>query len=569
MPHSDEKPFTGLKVTSTDGYFEAARHLGCDVTPRHNASYSYSLCEYQTRPVIHSPAVYDRPRDGRTPTCDLASPAVVLGDDTYSILRLEQGLFLKPAFWAIPGFKISSDRERSVWDFLVQKVLHHSNHSIMLHGTGAAPYTKYLSEKNSYDLLRHLKSVAIPGEGSTAAIIKNLLSALHEDSLLAKTSAWFGTIFDLQDWNMEIPSPVCLSNSVIYRPVSYLSNRHKKSSLPIENLPAIQTLHANVCKKYANITSSTIHFKTPWIQFDSILLVVVFNNPIYETIPYLEAIYRPFFPRILYCGPEQLSVSQNPALQALEYYEFSFISYGKSPEGHVPGALNYKCTELAAQIGYEVQGLLVIGDDLLLVTQFIKTLNPNKVWYVPLREIRTVDIENRVECRLGTCDHVKMWPWFPRYWPNMESLFKAFQEQQSAVPLVNKCVRNLVKVNGAKFRANGAYSDFYYIPTSIAKDFAKLMHIFADHKVFVEIAVATIMQCLVPAEEREFVTGPKLWGKNRDDIWKFFKLIRAFRTGYLHPMKWSYVSRGREQYIALFCNVIMFMHNSKGEITTE
>ncbi len=102
VPHSDEKPFTGLKVTSTDGYFEAARHWGCEVTPRHNASYSYSLCEYQTRPLIHSPAVYDRPRDGGNApnpmSGDLASPPIALGDNTYSSLRLEQGLFLKPAF---------------------------------------------------------------------------------------------------------------------------------------------------------------------------------------------------------------------------------------------------------------------------------------------------------------------------------------------------------------------------------------------------------------------------------------------------------------------------------------
>ncbi len=126
-----------------------------------------------------------------------------------------------------------------------------------------------------------------------------------------------------------------------------------------------------------------------------------------------------------------------------------------------------------------------------------------------------------------------------------------------------------MKVNGAKFRANGAYSDFYYIRTSSAKDFAKVMHMFADQKVFVEIAVATIMQCLVPAEERESANGLTLWMKDRDVVWKFLKRIQISHTGYFHPVKWSYVSQRREQYVTLFCNVIMFMQDASGQIMTR
>ena len=542
------------------------------MTPTHYGEYTYSLCEYHTRPLIHSPAVYGRSNsDQAIPSCDLATPSVVPGDQTYSLLQLEQSLFHKPAFWAIPGFEMSSDRERTLWDFLVQKVLGHFSQPIVLQEGKLVADRNHMGKKDTVDLLRYLRTTDVRDGKFIVEIVKDLLAGLHARSLGVKTSAWLNALQSvLQNPNQDATHGHCLDNYVAYKPVCHLVDYQagkvgKETFTPTQNQAISQSVHARVCKNYLNVKIH-VNFEEPWIQFDSILLLVVFNKPHYESIPYLEVIYRPFFSHILYCGPNPPSIDEYPDLAA---YNFSFISYRKTPRYLAPGYFNYECTQRAVHMGYSVEGFLVIADDVLLATHIIETLHPDKVWYLPSKEIRTADIGLRMECREGRCGSRSTWPWFKRNWTSQEVMFEMLEQKQRFSPTVRMCYRNLVKVNGAKRRLNGAISDYYYIPTSISKAFAELVPIFLDSNVFLEIAVPTILQCLAPPETRESVTGHMLWGSDRNNLWKIFNAFDMVNRGFIHPTKWGYLYQGEEKYmnVSFFCSALMFMHDPNGQIT--
>ncbi len=568
--HAQRGSFTGLTVSSSDGYFDADLHWGCNVTQVHHGTYNYSFCEYHTSPVIHSLAVFGRSRGGGdqgTFHCDLSTPPTALRKDTFGLLRLDRGLFFRSAFWAIPAFEIVTERERVVWDFVVQMVLWRSTNSAVLYSGESMTDMVNVEDNVISDVIGQFQALDFPSGGSIPEIVKDLLVRLHQDSLLVRVAAWLDALFGPLPQSMDSVQTSCVGKLLTYKPVNHrvnyqVSKWRTTPFQPIENLVISQKLHSKVCKDYLGI-KNRIDFIAPWVQFDDTLLLIVFNNPHYETIPYLEVIYRPFFPHILYCGPGQPSVAQHPELEA---YNYSFISYGKTPDGHFPGSFNYECTQRAIQMGYRVQGFLVIADDLLLVTQRIKKLRPYQMWFLTPSEVRIAEIERLRECRLGMCDFHTDWRWWEDYKPYILNLFDTFEQKQREVPLVHRCYNQLVRLNGNTRRPNGAYSDFYYIPASLAEDFAELAQIFLDHEIFLEIAVPTIVQCLAPPTDRESMTGLALWDELRTMSWTHFTKPDMVHQGFIHPTKWSYLSQGSENFVSFFCNALMFLHDPYGQI---
>ena len=112
-------------------------------------------------------------------------------------------------------------------------------------------------------------------------------------------------------------SPDC-STDVKYQPVGlvYGENGGADSSKGISNLvPNTETYLKTCHDSVKNTSSNMVNLADPWIQFTDVLLVVVFNNPLYNVIPYVEMIYRSFFPFILYCGPQMISTKTFPSLE--------------------------------------------------------------------------------------------------------------------------------------------------------------------------------------------------------------------------------------------------------------
>jgi len=140
------------------------------------------------------------------------------------------------------------------------------------------------------------------------------------------------------------------------------------------------------------------------------------------------------------------------------------------------------------------------------------------------------------------CDFHAHWHWWDDYaTATMLALDSLAAPRDDGDQLFLQCHRNLILRNGATMRANGAFSDVYYIPQSLAEDFSKLASIFVDRLVFLEIAVPTILRCLVDSSRVwGRLAGLQIWTvDHRDEPWLYFDRAHLFEKTFLHPTKWS------------------------------
>ena len=129
------------------------------------------------------------------------------------------------------------------------------------------------------------------------------------------------------------------------------------------------------------------------MQLKDILLIVAFNREHYEAIPYIELLYRSFFPNMVYCGPKPLNITSWTA-----DYNISFITYKDMPKAKRPGSLNYICMANAMIKHPHYTGYLLFGDDVMLIPHRFPKFSPDKIWYWPHNKIRQVDIRTVKEC---------------------------------------------------------------------------------------------------------------------------------------------------------------------------
>ena len=343
---------------------------------------------------------------------------------------------------------------------------------------------------------------------------------------------------------------------------------HAELYSPVTNLDKITAVYKETCERRNQTLPNYehIHFAQPWTQFDDILLVITFNTPHYESIPYVETLYRPFFPNILYCGSSSVNVSQSVGIDNVT---FSFISY-QNIEGHAPGSFNYKCMLTAMQMGYDVQGVLVASDDLLLLVHRLSDMRRDLVWYVPKIHTLTGDFTNFLQCKYGSCNIKSVWvPWEKYKKVTMAALSEIRDSNKSAT--MSACYRRLLSENGSPERANAALADIFYIPRKLWQSYTDFFEVFLRHKVFLEIAVPTIIRCLGANADIDLqpLFGDAKWGKHRDKPWQYF--IPTRWKSFYHPIKWGFIgktSKGRTDsttiglYKNLFCNKIMpYLHD--------
>jgi len=319
-----------------------------------------------------------------------------------------------------------------------------------------------------------------------------------------------------------------------------------------------------MCTKLKTDTTNDVRvdLSRSWQQYGDVLLLVTFNKDHYESLPYVEALYRSFFPSILYCGPGHPDYTRFPALRSLN---LSFVSYGETPEGHVDGALNYRCLTYAVDMHYSVAGYLAMADDILLpVHPLSKLMDAHRgvTWYLPPGEVRVGEVLKLRECRLGMCDFHPHWDWWEEYRPNIIQLFYKIHKLENYSPLVHRCHKQLIQLNNADMRPCGGYSDIYYIPKRIAGDFSELAKLFLQHSIFLEIAVPTIIRCLETPEDIQPLQGKQLWERDRTSPWIYFTPRDLVGKHYLHPTKWSGLARGDSNATEFYCNKVMpFMHD--------
>jgi len=104
------------------------------------------------------------------------------------------------------------------------------------------------------------------------------------------------------------------------------------------------------------------------------LLIITFYRKEYHNIPLLEIMYRPHFKNILYCGEPDPVVDEYMAhYTGIQGKHFSFLpTHSKT---------GYECILGSIEMGYHVNGFLLINQDTLINSWNFKGLNPDSIWH--------------------------------------------------------------------------------------------------------------------------------------------------------------------------------------------
>ena len=560
----------GLVSTTTGHLFDAASHFGCNKTLDRTVTRSkltYSMCRHRAGAIQTTAACSGLPTPDSVIACDAHAPSVTLPKATFAALQLDGALFTRDAFWALPVEMDAEPDDSLMWSLVVQRLLWLSGNQIVVQrcGTGliAKTSSRMLSAITSLNKwqcsISNMTKCILDLIAGNFGLLKDQTASSYSYwvDALAKTGYEFPRFSDPFNEACEKVLLHAVDHSVPVVP------RHfGKVFSPVTNLNPIMKLYDKTCR-HRNITLPNyidVNFAQPWTQFDNILLIVIFNNPHYEAIPYIETLYRPFFPNMLYCGPNSIDTEHYPGINNLT---FSFVSYGATPKGHVAGAFNYKCTAMALQLGYHVQGYLAVADDLLLLVHTLSDLTTNAVWFIPKKNIRIGEISRLRECRLGMCDFYPHWDWWRDYQTATTNALAEIANRRSSSAILQTCYQRLLSSNGAANRANGGPSDIYYIPSKLSQDFLELVDIFLRHNVFLEIAVPTIIRCLAPAIDVQPLLGEEMLDfKSRIQPWLYFKTKSLGGKSYFHPLKWGFLAQGSTEYTNLYCSkVLPYLHD--------
>ena len=255
-----------------------------------------------------------------------------------------------------------------------------------------------------------------------------------------------------------------------------------------------------------------------------VLLVVIFNHHEYlaTSVQTLVDLWGGVFPNITYCSDTK--VPNHP-----DMIHAPLMRHGK---------LMYQCT-LAAMTQFEGQfeGYLFMGDDVLLNTSYISTLDTSAMWIEP------------TAINLSTSDMTKDGGWF-KVWAR-----KKPGGAESAVLL--EANSSLASEDLAQLKDTGwvhAKCDAYYFPASAAAAIRYLAPIFLHHEIYFSNAIPTMMQLIRRRGVRiQHWHGLYKWPFHNDRFWWQKHLPKVVGKAYYHPFKLTRFDRSNRNDLALAC----------------
>lgn len=264
--------------------------------------------------------------------------------------------------------------------------------------------------------------------------------------------------------------------------------------------------------------------------FEDILLVIVYHFPHYESIPLLMSFYKDAFRDIVICGQES--------------YWKSFVM--KVDIG--PGLYGYECLGEAIRRYPGYRGYLYINDDMIVNWWTFSNLDKNKLW------LGSAIIPSASHV-MGSRPIDESWPWWNKKSSAAEACEDTYVEMTSKTSqYVN--VTELVKIHLANGEGKKlcfrAWSDLFYVPEKFSEQFQRLSFLFHKNRVFLEVAVPTILSFLDLRDlwERHYgIYLPDKYGSidfsDGELVWKEYDTDINF----IHPVKFEgdVAKRNREK----------------------
>ncbi|XP_055898711.1 uncharacterized protein LOC106078818 [Biomphalaria glabrata] len=284
-----------------------------------------------------------------------------------------------------------------------------------------------------------------------------------------------------------------------------------------------QKAYESLSKICPNITKMVIAPTDTFYSnnFFDILLVIVFNKPgFYSNVRYLDALYGQVFPNIIYCGDNATQfVEQTQHLGK----QFSFID--------VPldrGLVGYMCAVRAIEMNFNVKGFLIMGDDVLFKHWEFFNASRDHFWATFEGGYIVINITQPIH----------WWTWWPsntgkqafdktvedlRHYPNVPTYINS----------TSLFLDSLWNFTGSAELIEGCISDIYYIPAVKRLQTSWYFKTFYKHRVFLEIAVPTVIRGLETRNDLVLIHGKSLWGGEHLNPFRIYPTV----THFFHPMK--------------------------------
>ena len=214
-----------------------------------------------------------------------------------------------------------------------------------------------------------------------------------------------------------------------------------------------------------NISPSTFKQK-----FAQTLLIVHFNHPHYDNIPFLKELYSPYFPNIAFYGEK----AHPQVTQVYTHYGFMFSR-----------------VMIDAMIRYpQYSGYLFLQDDCILNVWNYSNHDLNKIWFA---------VQFNMQPNFTGFMKVDKLPPHPiqvnvESWPHWSNAWGIVPARKAYHQLNAKELAYLERNVGAKNAITAIICDMLYVPGRLRQQTIRLSELFRD--TFCEISVPTLLCCL-------------------------------------------------------------------------
>ena len=376
-----------------------------------------------------------------------------------------------------------------------------------------------------------------------------------------------------------------------------VSNQERKSSPTTKMYEIVK----ETCGTFEidNKTISASDLTEPGVVHSDKYLIVGFNFIHYESIPFIEALYRPAFPNILYCPNVPFNATQTVQFKLFQMrFDTGPDSYGAETEdGKVrnltitldffsetkssivfnaqyilydfstlemsPMETPFWCVEAAMRHAPKMRGYVYMADDVIFHHWNTKDMNPDKFWWYESIPHKFYDFQLRdgIECfdseedgLVVECDYEgERWPWYKRY---KKELIAASMLLARHSKLSLGAWNNLKARFGGRTAIPQGWADFYYVPQTYSKRFLHLAELMRSARLWHEMAVATIIFGLTEAHEIEEGDFYYNWNyyTDRDTPWTWYADTQDAVS--VHPLKLGLISKKDSNLTSLFCDQI-------------
>ncbi|XP_021965552.1 uncharacterized protein LOC110860763 [Folsomia candida] len=366
-------------------------------------------------------------------------------------------------------------------------------------------------------------------------------AGLISDADLTLTHAWLD---DLISIGYDLPD-------LVHRPspcIDRWTTTHAIFTGQTEDVkPEIDTIKESTLRKLCNLSAVSTENRTA-SAFPTTLLVVTYNHPHYDHMWILDAIYRPHFANILYCGaqPNSTNASIDSILAREEFVRsgatgISFVyanvnaDPGSYPPEHSPngagvtnGFFVYECAIRAVEMGYrDLTGYMVIGDDVLFNFWNNGKYDANEAW-----------LYHKYAGLLDTVTPVGWW-WWPYSIFGVNATIAAFNEiYEDHNPYVVAFREQRESFGYNRTTAMYGWTDAYYFPAAKSEMLYEVGVILRENIVFLEIVVPFWLNGLSSPEKFVILPGAYNGGYGsaaRDHPFDYYKVEESF----MHSVKLS------------------------------